>query len=327
MFAQPPTTVGWTEVEELRAAAIRLKRTDMRDGAGLALRQADERVEQAERVLAANCRPTSRPNLVGERAIAAAWVFNNAAFMHHDLGEHQEAFELWYLALEAMKQANSWSMYGRILGQRGRQHLAIGNPTAAVADLTQAIEGDRHGELTATEMAMLHALRGRAYGAIGDEQSALAEIGIADSFMYAKSSPDDSVDREWFSHYDDAHHNGDTGAALRSLVHHGHRHANAAIGLYEHSLGTTADGNERSRVLVCGSLARLHLTEGEVERGFTLGHDMLTLVERNGVMSRRVVDRIQRVYNALDPAKKEFATPEAGHLREHTVDTLRSIGL
>jgi len=326
LLTEPPTSVGWAEVEGLRGAAMRLKRADMRNGGGYALRQADAQVKQAKMVLEAPCRPSSKPNLFGERAAAAAWVFNNAAFARHDVGEHLEAYRLWWLAIETVKSANNWPLAARIFGQQSRQHLAIGQPDKALADLSHAIEGDRRKELSGTDLAMLHALRARAYGKLGDEQATLTEIGEADKFMYSKSSPDDAADRPWISHYDVAHHQGDTGAALRALVGHGYRHRSAAIGLYEQALTGTADANERSGILVCGSLVWLHLTDGgvEIERGYTLGHDMLSRVERNGMMSRRVVDRITRMHNILDPAR--FRGPEADDLREHIVSTLSLIG-
>ena len=323
MFTQPPTTVGWTEVEAMRAAATRLKRTDMLSGAGVALQRANEEGELAKTILAAPLAATGM-NLFGERATAAAWLFTNIGFVHHDLGGHMEALSWWGLAEETAKDANDWSLTSRVLGQRARQKMSTGDPHGAIEDLSRAVEGDRREELNATDMAMLHSLLARANGYLGDEQATLAAIAIADNFMHSQSTPDDSAERPWTGHYDVAHHEGDTGAALRSLAHHGYRHGAAAIGLYEHSLRVTLDGNERSRVLVCGSLARLHLTNGDVDRGIARGHEMLTLMMRNRVLSRRVIDRIDRLDTAVGPYE---GLPAVGHLREHIVEAKRSVGL
>lgn len=73
----------------------------------------------------------------------------------------------------------------------------------------------RSDRLTATEQAMLHSARARAFAKTGDVQQTLRAVGIADE-CFEHASP--QGDPAWMRYYDEAQHQGDTGHALYDLA-------------------------------------------------------------------------------------------------------------
>jgi hypothetical protein len=325
LFIERPTTVGWTQVKEMRTAAATLKLADMRAGGAGELRKATQAAREAEYLLRLPLRPSSQPKNLGiELATAGAWLLTNVAFMLHDAGDHLSAYRVWTDAEDAAKSANNWSVYCRVRGQRARQHLALGQTDKALEDINAAIEGARDGMLTGTDFAMLWALKARVLGRMGHEQETLEAIGIADTYMYDRpvgwAPEDDSRDRPWIGHYNVGHHLGDTAAALKALHQYddggiGYRHAAGAIGLYERALEVAAPGSERTQVLVATSLARLHVSDGDQHRGLDYGHQALEIAEVTEMSSRRVTRRFEELIATLEP----YGGPDADALRDRAM--------
>ena len=73
----------------------------------------------------------------------------------------------------------------------------------------------RSDRFTATERAMLHTARARAFGKMRDVANTLRAVGEADA-AFEQSDP--AQDPPWMAYYDYAQHHGDTAHALFDLV-------------------------------------------------------------------------------------------------------------
>ena len=309
-----PARIGPTEIAQVRDTAQAIKRGDMRWGGGFGFDAALVEARRARDLLDARCPEELRPDLL----VAVGWLTCNAGFMAFDIDRYRDASRLWDLAQRCALVAGSWSLNARILGSMARQAMWLDRPDDALGLTLHGIDGDRHGELVPTELAMLWALRARAHAQMGDAEGTERAIGTADHFFSLRDL-DECADRPWVAHYSHAHHWGDTGMAWERL---------AVAGLSSHAIveaggrhQAAADGHgaqeARSHALALTSLAKLDAKVGDLDRGVEVGHLAVDAAEQ--VRSGRVREGLVHLREATTPHEHR---KDVAELRERITNAL-----
>jgi hypothetical protein len=310
----PPGRIGSTEIAQVRDTARAIKRGDMRWGGGFGFDAALVEARRARDLLDARCPEDLRHDLL----VAVGWLTCNAGFMAFDIDRYRDASRLWDLAQRCALDAGSWSLNARILGSMARQSMWLDRSEDALGLIRHGIDGDRHGELVPTELAMLWALRARAHAQQGDADATERAIGTADHH-FSMRDLDECADRPWVAHYSHAHHWGDTGMAWERL---------AAAGLSAHAIveaggrhQAAADGHgtraARSHALSLTALAKLDATVGDLDRGVAIGHQAIDAAEQ--VRSGRVRQEVLKLREAIAPNE---ARKDVAELRERITSAL-----
>jgi hypothetical protein len=300
----PPARVGVTEIAQVRDTAQAIKRGDMRWGGGFGFDAALVEARRARDLLDARCPDSLRADLL----VAVGWLTCNAGFMAFDIDRYRDASRLWDLAQRCALDADSWSLNARILGSMARQALWLDRADDALGLTSHGIEGDRHGQLVPTELAMLWALKARAHAQIGDADATEQAIGTADHFFSLRDLSE-CADRPWAAHYSHAHHWGDTGLAWERL---------ALTGLGSHAIveaggrqQASADGHgtdaARSHALALSGLAKLDTAVGDLDRGVQVGHRAVDAAQ--SVRSGRVREELVKLHDAttVHQSRKDVA--------------------
>jgi hypothetical protein len=310
----PVGRIGETEIAQVRDTAVAVKRGDMRWGGGPGFDAALVEARRARSLLDARCRDELRSDL----AVAVGWLTSNAGFMAFDIDRYRDASRLWQVAQRCAVDVGNWSLNTRVLGSMARQALWLDHADDAIGLLEHAIEGDRGGQLTPTELAMVWALRSRAHAQLGDVDATERAIGTADHFFSLRDI-DECTDRPWAAHYSHAHHWGDTGLAWdrlalaglspHAIIEAGGRHQAAADGH-----GTDA---ARSHALSLVALAKLDTAVGDLDRGVQMGHLAVDAAER--VRSGRVREDLVRL---RETTLAHQGRSDVAELRERIADAL-----
>ena len=297
------------DIAELRDEASALKTYDMKSGGGLAetLQIVRRRGRAAQAMMSRGCAST----LHQSRAEAVGWFLNNVAFMTHDAGRNSDASQLWFNAEATARESGKYSLVARIRSQKGRQELtlgqlalpyneqkAAGHFSAAIALFESAIQQDHRGELSATELAALHALLARGYANVGDERF-IAASRTAETFWFAQRNDWDLDGRPWWAHFDEPHFKGDLASAARAALPHDFRVAAAASALYEEAADAQAPQNRRSGVMNLASLGLVEATYGDLDRAVAFVKRALSAARH--VRSQRVIDHFAILAQAFKP--------------------------
>ncbi|BFO16494.1 hypothetical protein SHKM778_28820 [Streptomyces sp. KM77-8] len=157
--------------------------------------------------------------------------------------------------------------------------------------LTHAEKGlVRSDRLTATERAMLHTARARAFGKMGNVRDCMAAVGEADE-AFSRARP--SEDPPWMAYYDEAQHNGDTAHGLFDLVILADQDPGRAARRLDAAVEGHSDAYKRSRAISRTKLAALIMAKGDPRQAAAIGHDALDEVGR--LTSRRAVDDLRQL--------------------------------
>ncbi|MFE2744064.1 hypothetical protein ACFXKX_06760 [Streptomyces scopuliridis] len=174
------------------------------------------------------------------------------------------------------------------MGDLTRQAVWIGSPDDG---LTYAENGlVRADRLTATERAMLHTARARAFGKTGNVRDTMAVVGEADD-AFADARPDE--DPPWMAYYDAAQHAGDTAHALFDLAILAGQDPGRAARRFSTAVRGHADAFQRSRAISRTKLASLIRAKGDPRQAVQIGHDALDEVGR--LTSKRAADDLKEL--------------------------------
>ncbi|WP_307805259.1 hypothetical protein [Streptomyces spirodelae] len=307
-----PKKITSREIQQLLSIADGLHSWDhAHGGGGLVGELATGAMQWAVRLLSLDCPESLRQQFL--TAIARLGIVAGAS--HFDTYEHDQARVSFKVAVECAEEARDWHLRAKGCSFLARQAIWVGDPDGG---LTHAEKGlVRSDRLTATERAMLHTARARAFGKLRNPRETLAAVGAADD-AFAQRRPDQ--DPPWMAYYDEAQHNGDTAHALFDLAvgvdgynpqHAGQRFQAAVRG---HDPAFT-----RSRAISCTKLASLVMAKGDPREAADIGHKAIALA--GPLTSRRAADDLRELGRY---ASRHKEIQEAAVLRERITATLQT---
>lgn len=216
---------------------------------------------QAAQLLDRPCPGHLRPRLC--RAVAR--FAHATGFSAFDIGENDEARRCFRFGLACAEESGDWHLRAFILASMARQAAWLGRPDESLTFAEQGLV--RADRLTATERAMLYAMRACALAAMQRDTDAIRAVNEADE-QFAHSAPDD--DPPWTVFYDHPQHCGDTGVALLDLAVRGHCIDQARARMTASFTGHL-DTNPRSRVLAQLKLAAFDMVVGDPHEAVAIG--------------------------------------------------------
>ncbi|WP_234332286.1 helix-turn-helix domain-containing protein [Streptomyces sp. NRRL F-5650] len=306
-----PDKISSKEIRQLQEIAAGLHSWDnTHGGGGLVGHLATNSMQWAIGLLSADCPPSLRPDFLG----AVARLGLVAGGSQFDVYRHDEARLAFKVAVECAEEGQHWHLRAKGYSFLARQAIWTGD---ADDGLTNAEKGlVRQDRLTASERAMLHTARARAFGKLRNVQETIAAVGAADD-AFAQRRPED--DPPWMAYYDEAQHNGDTAHALWDLAvgideydptQAGHRFQAAVRGHGPQFL--------RSKAMSCTKLASLVMRRGDPREAAAIGHRALEL--GGDLTSLRAADDLRQLAQF---AGRHSKIPDAAHLQEAITATLR----
>ncbi len=272
-----PATVKPSHIDQVLAAATAISGMDNELGGGGMVRDVASRAMQwSAGLLQAQCPEHLRTELFAAVSRLGIVVGASAFDAYH----HDEATRTFRFAADCAAEAGHWHLRAKTYSFLARQAVWIGAPDDG---LTYAEKGlVRSDRLTATEQAMLHTARARAFGKMGNVRDTMAAVGAADE-AFARACP--AEDAPWMAYYDEAQHNGDTAHALFDLAVLAGQDPGRAARRFDTAVKGHADAYKRSRAISRTKLASLIMAKGDPRQAAALGHHALDEVCR--LTSRR----------------------------------------
>lgn len=299
-----PERITVREIRHLLDTADGLQRWDAAHGGGGLIGQlAANAMRWAISLLSGDCPVPLRDDFLA--AVARLGLVAGAS--QFDVHHHDEARVAFKVAVECAEDGKHWHLRAKGYSFLARQAIWIGDPDDGLTNAEKGLL--RSDRLTATERAMLHTARARAFGKLRNVQETLAAVGAADDAFAQRNPEDDPV---WMAYYDEAQHNGDTAHALWDLAVgiDGHDPAQAGNRLQAAVRGHGA-AFPRSRALSCTKLASPVMHKGDPREAAAIGHKALEL--GGGLTSLRAAEGLRELGRF---AARQPRIPEAVGLRE-----------
>ncbi|MFF5538498.1 helix-turn-helix domain-containing protein [Streptomyces cinerochromogenes] len=280
-----PDSVSAVEIDQVRDIADAISVWDNKFGGGGVVREVAGRAMQwAAGLLQTSCADHLRSDLFASVSRLGI-VVGASAF---DSYAHEDATKAFRLAADCAEEAGDWHLRAKSYSFLARQAVWIGEPDEG---LTHAEKGlVRSDRLTATERAMLHTARARAFGKMGNVRDCMAAVGQADE-AFAQARP--SEDPPWMRYYDEAQHNGDTAHALFDLAVLAGQDPGRAARRFDAAVNGHSEAFKRSRAISLTKLASLIMAKGDPRRAAAIGHTALDEVGR--LTSRRAADDLRQL--------------------------------
>jgi hypothetical protein len=199
-------------VEALSSAAMRLARWDTSGVTSSAIA-----VAQREAMLALTL--PCPVDLQSDLHAAVGEICHTVGYIAFDQGDLRDARAAYADCLEVAGEAGGTLELS--LTHRARQSLGRAQLTPARGNNVQprkALEwtsGGTNARLTASERALAHQVKARAYAVLGDHQAVTWAVGLADE-EHSQSTP--ASDPPWVAAGGEAEYLGDTGHALADLA-------------------------------------------------------------------------------------------------------------
>lgn len=312
-FAPPaltlPEAIGLGTIEEVGAVATVISGLDNKlGGGGMVSDIASPAMQWAAGLLHVRCAEYLRADLFA--AVSRLGIVVGASAF--DAYRHAYATHAFAFAADCAEEAGDWHLRAKAYSFLARQAVWIGKPDDG---LTYAEKGlVRADRITATERAMLHTARARAFGKMGNVRECLAAVGQADE-AFEEARPDE--DPPWMAYYDEAQHNGDTAHGLFDLVVGEGQAPGRAARRFDTAVRGHSEAFKRSRVISRTKLASLIMATGDPRQAAAIGHKALDEVGR--LTSRRAADDLRQL-GAF--AAKHPRVQEAVDLRERIAATV-----
>ncbi|WP_326724683.1 helix-turn-helix domain-containing protein [Streptomyces sp. NBC_00243] len=293
-----PKKITPREIEQLHHAADVLHLADnTHGGGGLVSVMASRTMEWAVRLLSVRC--PDQLQIAFLSAIARLGIVVGAS--HFDAYAHDDARVAFKVASECATEAGDWHLRAKTYSFLARQAIWINDPDSG---LTYADTGlVRSERLTATERAMLHSARARAFGKMHDVPGTIAAVGQADE-AFAHSNP--AEDPPWMAYYDEAQHAGDTAHALYEIAVHMRQDPGQAGRRFETAVTGHGDSFKRSRAISRIKLASLVMAKGDPMQAVAIGHaaldDVGLLTSRRAADDLRELGRFSAQHRGLEAA-------------------------
>ncbi|MEW2372552.1 XRE family transcriptional regulator [Streptomyces sp. NPDC006656] len=305
-----PHQISPREIRQLQQIAAGLHIWDNSYGGGGLIGQlATDSMQWAIRLLSVSCPSSHRADFL--EAVARLGLVAGAS--QFDVYRHDDARLAFKVAVECAEEGQHWHLRAKGYSFLARQAIWVGD---ADDGLTNAEKGlVRSDRLTASERAMLHTARARAFGKLRNVQETIAAVGAADD-AFAQRRPEDEP--PWMAYYDAAQHNGDTAHALWDL----------AVGIDEYdpaqagqrfAAAVSGHGPQfaRSKAMSCTKLASLVMRRGDPREAAAIGRKAVALA--GDLTSRRAADDLRQLGHL---AGRHPKIQEAADLKETISATL-----
>ncbi|MGP3732944.1 helix-turn-helix domain-containing protein [Streptomyces sp. GDS52] len=304
-----PDSISSHNVDQVQEVATAISGWDNKFGGGGMIGDVAGRAMQwAARLLSAKCPETLRSDLLA----AVSWLGIVVGASAFDSYNHTYATATFLFAADRAEEAGDWHLRAKAYSFLARQAVWLGQPDDG---LTHAEKGlVRSDRLTATERAMLHTARARAFGKMGNVRDCMAAVGEADE-AFSQARP--SEDPPWMAYYDEAQHNGDTAHGLFDLVILADQDPGRAARRLDTAVKGYSDAYKRSRAISRTKLAALVMAKGDPRQAAAIGHDALDEVGR--LTSCRAADDLRQL-GAF--ATRHPKVAEAVALRERIAATV-----
>ncbi|KUN38687.1 hypothetical protein [Streptomyces olivochromogenes] len=309
---ETPTQIRPREIGQLKSLADVIHRQDNEHGGGGAVRElARGAIMWGASLLSVHCPEPLRPELLA--SVARLGIVVGAS--QFDAYAHDDARVSFRLAAECAEEAGEWHLRAKTYSFMARQEIWVGDPDTG---LTHAEKGlVRSDRLTATERAMLHTARARAFAKMRDVGNTLRAVGEADA-AFEQSDP--AQDPPWMAYYDYAQHHGDTAHALFDLAVHADEDPGQAGRRFEIAVRGHGSAFARSRAISETKLASLVMAKGDDPRhAVVLGHRALD--DAGKLTSCRAADDLRELARFAGRYRK---LSEASDLRERIAATVRA---
>lgn len=304
--APAPASVSLENILEVRQAATWFTGLDHTYGGVLVRESLLAQLRSSVQLLNAKCPTRLKPELL--RAVGHLGGVGGA--MAFDALVYDEGEKMFKFGRSCAEEAGDWHLYAKMSSWLGRQAIWRDDPKTGLGYIDLGLE--HAGSLTATEQAMLHTARARAYAKQGLVRETINAVDAADN-AFSKSSP--AEDPPWMAYYDSAQHHGDTGHALFDLaVKHG-APFHAAERLRTAVRGHT-DGYARSRAISRTKLATLTMATGDPAEAASIGTNAIK--DAGKIKSRRAATDLRELHTATEP---HATMPAVRRLRDR-IDTL-----
>lgn len=304
-----PASIRPQDVVQVQEVATAISGWDNKfGGGGMVGDVAGRAMQWAAGLLGTGCPEHLRPDLLA--AVSRLGIVVGASAF--DAYNHAYAAATFLFAADRAEEAGDWHLRAKAYSYLARQSVWLGKPDDG---LTHAEKGlVRSDRLTATERAMLHAARARAFGKMGNVRDCMAAVGEADeAFSHARPADDPP----WMAYYDEAQHNGDTAHGLFDLVILADQDPGRAARRFDTAVKGHSDAYKRSRAISRTKLAALIMAKGDPRQAAAIGHEALDEVGR--LTSRRAADDLRQL-GAF--AAKHNKVVEAIALQERIVATV-----
>lgn len=306
-----PKQIRPRDIAQLKSLADVIHRQDNEHGGGGLVREvARGAIMWGTMLLPVPCPEPLRPELLA--SVARLGIVVGAS--QFDAYAHDDARVSFRLAAECAEEAGEWHLRAKTYSFMARHEIWVGDPDTG---LTHAEKGlVRSDRLTATERAMLHTARARAFGKMRLVTETLVAVGEADA-AFEQSDP--AQDPPWMAYYDHAQHHGDTAHALFDLAVHGKQDPGQAARRFE--IAVKGHGNDfaRSRAISGTKLASLVMARGgDPRQAVVLGHRALDDVGK--LTSRRAAHDLKELSHYTARYRK---LPETENLRERIAATVQ----
>lgn len=304
-----PARVNPSHIDQVLAVATALSGMDNELGGGGVVRDVAARAMQwSAGLLQAQFPEHLRTDLFAAVSRLGIVVGASAFDAYH----HDEATHTFRFAADCAEEAGDWHLRAKTYSFLARQAVWIGSPDDG---LTYAEKGlVRADRLTATEQAMLHTARARAFGKMGNVRDTMAAVGAADE-AFTRARP--AGEPPWMAYYDEAQHNGDTAHALFDLAILAGQDPGRAARRFHTAVNGHTDAYKRSRAISRTKLASLLMAKGDPRQAAALGHEALNEVGR--LTSRRAADDLRQLGRF---ASKHRTVQEASALRDRITATV-----
>ncbi len=191
----------------------------------------------------------------------AARLARLCGFSSADAGQHTDAERSFRVALSIAREAGDVDGWLNIVCGMIRKSLQIGDLRRATELLGMAEAGQR--PKSPMSACMLHAVRARVYGALGDDVRVLESIDRAEDWFAAGPS---DADPAWLWYYDEPQLRGDTGHGLYPIAMQG-RLVDEAAGRLRDAVSLHRPANARSIAFSTAKLATLTVMWGLSDAG------------------------------------------------------------
>ncbi len=305
--------VGQTDVEAVREMIAMFSTIDQRRGGGHA-RSAAYRylTNDVEMYLHGAFRSDHvRRDLfsaAGELAYLVGW-------MAFDSSEHAAAQRFFSVALKLAAEAQNPALAGHILRAMAHQAVDLGHPPQALELASASVDGDRYGQATPRERALLGVVHARAL-AISDQPSKATQalLRASDDLRTAEPGDNDPARVFFFGEASLAH---ETACALRDI-----NDRSSAIEEFNRSVRTRKSTTfTRTHAVTLGYLGALHLQQGDIDQACSTWSEALTAME--GIRSGRTRQVAASMHSLLLPfqrrkvrAAQEITARATAYLRE-----------
>lgn len=307
-----PERITRNEIDQLLDIANVLQGWDNSHGSGgLVGELAGNCMRWAVSLLSADCPPRLRADFLA--ALARLGLVAGAS--QFDVCRHEEARVAFKVAVECAEEGKHWHLRAKGYSFLARQAIWIGDGDDGLTNAEKGLV--RSDRLTASERAMLHTARARAFAKLHNVQETLAAVGAADN-AFAQRRP--AEEPTWMAYYDEAQHNGDTAHALWDLAVgvDGHDPTPAA-GRFQNAVRGHAPAFVRSKAISCTKLAALVMLKGDPREAASIGHRALDF--SGGLTSRRASEDLRELGRF---AARHPKLPEALALRERISASLHA---